>query len=114
MSEAYKIKFPAGYKGTDVKDDNIDTHVILDTGQVFFGTLFTIKNVESLMKKEDFRLYFWATDMVILKDLELITIYQAIDSIIKEEILGSVFCEIGNVEKIHDMSFQEIQTDVII
>lgn len=114
MSEVCKIKFPAGYEGTNLEDDNIDTHVILDTGQVFFGTLFTIKNVEGLMKKEDFRLYFWATDMVILKDLELITIYQAIDSIIKEEMLSTIFCEIGSIEKIHGMSFQEIRSDLIV
>lgn len=96
----YKIKFPAGYDGTDVEDDNIDTHVILDTGQVFFATLFTLKNIERLMAKEKFS-YFRAEDMVILKNLELVTIHHVVEDVIKEEMLNIIFCEIGNVAKIY-------------
>lgn len=94
MSEVYKIKFPAGYEGTHIEDGNIDINIILETGEVFFGTLFTIKNIQRLMKKEEFNLYFWSTDMVILKDLELTTIHQTIDSIIEEEMLSTIFCKI--------------------
>lgn len=104
----YKLRFPAGYLGTDVEDDNIDTHVVLEAGQVFFATLFTLKNVESLMKKEEFQLYFWATDMIIVKDLSLETIRQTVDEIIKEEMLSTMFCEIGTVEIVYGLSFDEL------
>lgn len=91
----YKINFPSGYEGTNVDDDNIDINIILETGEVFFGALFTIKNIESLMKKEEFNLYFWSTNMVILRDLELTTIHQTIDSIIAEKMLSTMFCKIN-------------------
>lgn len=96
----YKIKFPAGYDGTDAEDDNIDTHVVLDTGQVFFATLFTLKNIERIMTKRKF-FYFRAEDMVIVKDLKLVTIHQVVDDVIKEEMLNITFCEIGNISKIY-------------
>ncbi len=42
----FKIIFPTGYQVADIFNDNIDINVVLENGDVFFGTLFTISNLD--------------------------------------------------------------------
>jgi hypothetical protein len=101
----FKCHFPAGYTGTNITNDNIDINVVTEDESVYFATLFTFENIHSLMAKEQSP-YFWATNMLIVKDLNLDTIRLAIDRIVNEGDLEAVACKIGNTQK----TFGEIYT----
>ncbi|MEH3114032.1 hypothetical protein [Pedobacter terrae] len=79
----FKIKFPSGYEIADFFNDNIDLHVILPDNRIFFATAFTIINVQYLIEKEQ-DVYFWLTDMFIVKDLKKITIKRSVEKIIAD------------------------------
>lgn len=77
----FKIHFPVPYNSYNVKDiydDNFDINVITEDGRIFFAILFTSKNVERLMSATK-TAYFWARDMIIVKDLSKFT-YSTIKS----------------------------------
>jgi hypothetical protein len=90
----FKIRFPSGYVVNDIQNYNIDVNVFFSSGEVFFGTLFTLPNIKDLLAngKES---YFWSTDMLIVKDLSKTTIRDAISQTIVDEYFESIFCKIG-------------------
>lgn len=90
----FKIKFPSGYQVNDIFNDNIDLHIVLPDNRVFFGTAFTILNIQNLMKKGQ-SCYFWSTDMILLTDLKIFTIVKAIEETINEGFFELIFSEIG-------------------
>jgi hypothetical protein len=96
----FKIFFPSGYDVNDIENDNIDVNVILPDGAVFFATFFTIQNIERIMNNEK-GLFFWSTDMVILKDLKENTINNTIEKIIQDGYLELIFSKIGSVESVY-------------
>jgi len=96
--ENFKILFPAGYNITEITDDNIDVNVILSNGFVYFATFFTISNIKNLMNKD---LYFWSTDMIVVKNLEKETIKKIVLNIIDEELLETSFSKIGTIKEIY-------------
>lgn len=106
----FKIIFPSGYQIMDVLDDNLDINVIFDNGQVFFATLFTIKNVKSLMLKDE-AVFFWAENMLIVTNLKKETIRRAIQESINEGCFRRAFCEIGFIENIYGIgkSYDELK-----
>jgi hypothetical protein len=95
----FKIVFPVGHQIDDLNDDNIDVNIILINEDVFFGTLFTIANIQSLLLKGD-RSFFWATDMIIVKDLRRETIDQAIQQLIDDEFIYSALTKIGTLKQV--------------
>ncbi|NSL88295.1 hypothetical protein ECE50_015755 [Chitinophaga sp. Mgbs1] len=109
----YKIRFPAGYTINDIHNDNIDLHVILPDGDVYFATFFTLLNIKSLMEKDHIT-YFWATDMVIVADLRKETIKSAVQQFVVDECIATVLTKIGNIQSVYgsDMSYAEIETGI--
>jgi hypothetical protein len=105
----FKVIFPSGYEIIDLLNDNIDVNVIFDNGKVFFATLFTINNVQSLMLKDE-TVFFWAEDMLIVANLEKGTIRKVVEESIREGCFGRAFCEIGLIENIYgiDKSYDEL------
>lgn len=104
----FKIIFPAGYQIKDVSNSNIDINIILKSGDVYWGTLFTIENIQHLLNK-DGDPCFWATDMLIVKDLTEKTIREAIDRMIKDDFFAKAFSKTGDILKQYPgMSFDEI------
>lgn len=97
----HKILFPTGHQVEDFANDNLDIHVVLSTGEVYVGTLFTIQNIKLLMERDSEPSYFWASDMVIVKDLHMDTIELAVLEIVKEEYLETVFTNIGAIPDIY-------------
>jgi hypothetical protein len=95
----FKCHFPAGYAGTNITNDNIDINVVAEDGSVYFATLFTMENIHSLMVKEQSP-YFWATNMLIVKDLNLDTIRLSIESIINDGYLEAVAYKIGYIQTV--------------
>jgi len=106
----YKVLSPTHYSSHNVYDGNIDVNLITGDGDVFFATLFTLSNVQRLMQKEEHSYYFWATDMVIVRDLQVNSIRDAILKIIKDGYLESVFSRIGDIKQIYgaESSFEDI------
>lgn len=70
MNKKFKIVFPTGYQINNIYNDNIDVNVYLSTGEVYFATLFTVHNIEMLMKREN-DYYFYSDSMIIFQDLSL-------------------------------------------
>jgi hypothetical protein len=109
--EHFKIIFPSGYQIRDIYNDNIDVNVILPDNTVFFGTLFTLQNIQEIMKKTN-DLYFWSTDMIVVQDLKKESIYNVVNKVLEEEYLPAIFSKIGMVENIFPefKSFEDIGT----
>ena len=94
-----KISVPAGYKVDDYLDGNIDVNVVVDDRDVYFATLFTIRNIEKLLSEQFLaKHYFWSTDMIIVENLEVKTIKKAIENLVNDGILESACTYIGRVE----------------
>lgn len=72
----------------NVFDDNVDVVVTLSAGERRTVTFFTINNIERLMRgfgasgECSSGRYFWAKDMVIVRDLEEETIRQVVDEMV--------------------------------
>lgn len=81
----FKIIFPTGYQVADIFNDNIDINVVLENGDVFFGALFTISNLDYLLT-ESHEPFFYASDLLIVKDLSKKNIRAAIESLVSGSI----------------------------
>jgi hypothetical protein len=104
----FKITFPGGYHETNELDDNIDVHIVLKSGDVFVGSLFTLSNIQKLINQFN-SASFWASDMIIVKDLGHKTIREAIREIIDDEYLEHACTHIGRIEKRYPgISFEAI------
>ena len=85
-----------GLQEWDKYDDNLDVIIRTKDHRVYSATLFTIQNLASLMAKNEETgecaqgAYMWASDMVIVRDLDLETIRRTIeDLIVTGEIEGA-------------------------
>jgi hypothetical protein len=105
----FKITFPSRYQVIDYNNDNIDVNIILENGKVYFGTLFTLLNIEYLINKSN-NVYFWSTNCVIITELKKETIRIAISKIIADDYLGIIFSDIGTIGTVFPdvRSFSEI------
>lgn len=95
----FTVNYPTGYNVKDIYNDNIDINIILEDGRIFFATFFTVNNIIYLMDNEtnSFRRdHFWATDMVIVRDLSVATIEQTINYILNTCDICEVFSLINN------------------
>jgi hypothetical protein len=69
-------------------DDNVDVVIRLAGGEIFYATFFTLKNLESIMKryKETGEClsgrYLWAKNMIVVDDLHEKTIHAAIHDLV--------------------------------
>jgi hypothetical protein len=45
----FKIYVPVGCQTVDPLDDSMDVNIIINNMDVYFATLFTIKNIEKLL-----------------------------------------------------------------
>ncbi len=95
----FKIMFPASYQVSDIYNDNLDLNIVLENGEVYFGTLFTLQNIKHLMES-NYDIYFWSTDMLILKDLSYESIFIVVEKLLNDGILKQVFSKIGTIETI--------------
>ena len=104
----FKITFPAGHKQTNELDDNINVHIILENGNVFVATLFTLANIQRLMTQSG-SASFWASDMIIAANLSQEGIRDTIQEVIDDEYLEHACTHIGRIEKRYPgMSFEQI------
>jgi uncharacterized membrane protein len=99
----FKVIFPAGYRVENILNHNIDVNIILENSEVYFGTLFTLLNVQYLLNKDN-EPCFWATDMLLVKDLSQNTIRESIALMIKNQCIEEAFTRIGTVYEIYGVS----------
>ncbi len=97
----FKLFFPAGYSISDILDDNIDVDVILENENVYVITLFTLDNIKKLMNSSTDS-YFWASDMLVIKDLSPQTIEKAVSEIVADQTLTleSIGSYIGKINEV--------------
>ena len=87
---AYSIHVHHGLEGVDPADDNVDVEVRFDDGSRYAGTFFTLNNLRSLFEKNERTgeckggLYLWASDMVIVRELSEVSIYETVADLIAE------------------------------
>jgi len=71
----YKIYLLTDEEDLNPDDDNVDIEVEFDSGERYVATLFTLKNIPSLMKRYESTHechnggYFWASDMIVVQKL---------------------------------------------
>lgn len=106
----FKLLFPSGYSIQDYEIGNIDINIVFDNGDVFFGTAFTIDSIKSIMSRNN-DTWFWATNMFIISDLDLITIRNSIEKMISENLFSDCFHFIGNNEEVNilTLKFDQIE-----
>lgn len=81
----------------DIENDNIDVHVEFNSEGSYIGSLFTIANIQKLVEKNmrtgecNSGQYFWASDMVIIRDLKEETILEMIQHLINKDELKYTF-----------------------
>ncbi len=95
--DKYKLTIYHGTTPLNSDNDNVDVQVIFPNGECFSAVFFTIRNIEALMKRYKKTgecaggLYFWASDMIIVKSLTKKTICKTIDHLLAEDEFGYVF-----------------------
>lgn len=93
----YKLTIYRGIAPLDSDNDNVDVQVTFPNGECFSAVFFTIRNIETLMKRYKKTgecadgLYFWASDMMIVESLTEKTICKTIDHLLAEDEFGYVF-----------------------
>ena len=83
--------------GTAIVDDNTDVIVTFDDGAVYVATFFTYENIGNLRRKNaetgEFLSgkYFWASDIILIDNVDRESIEQVIADLLKEEAFDTVF-----------------------
>jgi len=92
----FELAILSGEDNLNRYDDNVDVEIVLADNRVFSATFFTLKNIESLLLNYKTTgecangLYFWAQDMIIVNDLDELTLRKAVNDLIdSEELYGS-------------------------
>ena len=93
----YKLAIYHGITPVDSDNDNVDVQVTFPNGERFSAVFFTIRNIETLMKRYKKTgecasgLYFGASDMIIVERLTEKTICKTIDHLLAEDEFGYIF-----------------------
>lgn len=105
----FKVTFLTGYKGIeDIYNDNDDIHIILESGDVYCGSIITPDNLKVLMRNNNLS-HMWMTDMFVVKDLKKETIRNAIQETLDDNSFERIFIKIGDIAKIYSgLSYEEI------
>jgi len=93
---------PVGGTIVESDDDNVDLWIELEDGRVFTATLFTIKNISTLMRRwrESGECasgaYFWATDMIVVESISEEVIERTISDLIASRTIELCFERLDN------------------
>lgn len=88
VSDAYVVEV-LDHDKVNPDDDNVDVFVYFADGRKFVATFFTLANIESMMRKDRVTgecaggLYFWASDMIVVRRLDRETIERTVADLIK-------------------------------
>jgi hypothetical protein len=85
-------------------DANVDVRVDREDGRAYHLTFFTLKNLQSLMKKfreatdSDHANYVWASNMVVVENLSAAVIREAVTQMIVSDDLRNIALDISDNE----------------
>lgn len=97
-SDEYQLDFIGDID--DYMDSNVDVYVNFQNGKKFTATFFTVANITRIMESYNKSgecangIYFWASDAIIIKNLNPLLIRKAIDDLIKNNEFESAFLEL--------------------
>lgn len=101
----YKINFPnSDFDIPNKTNGSIDIHIIIESGDVFFATLFTPLNFISLMENAGTH-QVWSVNMLVVKDLFPHTIRAFVDELIIGDYLTVAFGRIGRATDVYGNDF---------
>jgi hypothetical protein len=103
QDDAFSIKTYHNIPEDDIEQQNIDFWLIIGD-KTFWGSAFTLANIQYLMTKDNrtgesaFGTYFWASDMIILKEMTVECLVKAIRNILNDQSLniGEIFTQVAN------------------
>ena len=103
QDDAFSIKTYHNIPEADIEQQNIDFWLIIGD-KTFLGSAFTLANIQYLMTKDNrtgesaFGTYFWASDMIILKEMTVECLVKAIRNILNDQSLniGEIFTQVAN------------------
>lgn len=91
-----------GAQEWDDHDDNIDVEVQFPSGRRYAATFFTIRNIQSLFRKNRETgeclsgTYLWATDMILVENLQRSTLISTINGLLNDHEFDSAFTHLPN------------------
>jgi hypothetical protein len=100
MAPLFKVLCPGGYHVQDLFNDNLDLNIVLETEEVFFATVFTVRNVQALLARS-LEPYFWSVDMFLVDNLGVPTILAAVASIVQAGLADTIFSRIGTTDTVY-------------
>jgi hypothetical protein len=86
--DGFTVRILHGWSAVDPINDNVDVCVTLNNEE-YPSTFFTLKNVETLMNRwresgeHASGLYFWAADLVIVRELTQDTVQRTIEDLLR-------------------------------
>ena len=95
--DKYKLTIYCGTTPLNPDNDNVDVQVTFPNGERFSAVFFTMRNIETLMKRYKKTgecaggLYFWTSDMIIVESLTQKTICKTVDHLLAEDEFGYIF-----------------------
>jgi hypothetical protein len=103
QDDAFSIKTYHNIPEDDVEQQNIDFWLVIGD-KTFLGSAFTLANIQYLMTKDNrtgesaFGTYFWASDMIILKEMTVECLVEVIRNILNDQSLniGKIFTQVAN------------------
>lgn len=99
LDSGYELTI-VGLQEWDVLDDNIDVEVRFPDGRRYTATFFTLKNLESLFRKNRETgeclsgTYFWAVEMIIVENLECQTLTATVEGLLHDQEFESAFTRV--------------------
>src|SRR5262245_46677367 len=92
---SFRLKFIGEI--ADVENDNIDIEVHFPNGERYSATVFTISNIQEIMRRHEKSgeckngLYFWCVDMIIVRSLTVENISTTVQDLLDSKLFTKVF-----------------------
>ncbi|MBE8726486.1 hypothetical protein [Flavobacterium hungaricum] len=109
------VSFPGGYRIKDITNGNTDVYIVLksDFSKVYIATVFTLENIKTILRNNNQK-WFWAQDLLVVKDLSRETIYQSIDEIMRDESLDvNLIFSVANKTYLEIVGSDKIREDLL-
>ncbi len=96
-NKRFTFRVMGGHTIQDIYDDNFDIEVRLPNGDRYIATIFTVTNIKSIMARHNESgesangAFFWASDMIIIRDLRSETISRMIESLMDDGLFELAF-----------------------
>ena len=97
----FQLLIRSGAEGINRRNDNVDVEVRFKTGEQYIATFFTLANIVAILERYATSgeckggLYFWASNMIVVKELSEQVIRTTIEDLIDHGELEQAFSRVG-------------------